>query len=80
MENSQGKYNARHDKHQVDHKFQFGDEVWLHINKERLQGEDKKIKPIRYGPFRILEKIGGNSFRLDLPSYMKFMLLLMLRT
>jgi len=29
------------------------------------------LKPIRYGPFRILEKIGDNAFRLDLPSYMK---------
>lgn len=29
------------------------------------------MKPIRYGPFKILEKIGDNAFRLDLPSYMK---------
>jgi len=57
--------------HNVDHKFQVGDEVWLHISKERLQREGKKIKPIRYGPFRILEKIGNNAFRLDLPSYIK---------
>jgi len=71
LEKSQGKYKARRDKHQVDHKFQVGDEFWLHIIKERLQGEGKKLKPIRYGPFRILEKIGDISFRLDLPSYMK---------
>ena len=37
----------------------------------RLQGEGEKLKPINYGPFKILEKIGNNSFRLDLPSYMK---------
>ena len=42
-----------------------------HISKERLQGEGKKLKPIRYGPLRILEKIGNNAFRLDFPSYMK---------
>ena len=35
-----------------------------------MQGEGKKLKPIRYGPFRILEKIGENSFRLDLLAYM----------
>jgi len=35
-----------------------------------MQGEDEKLKPIRYGPFRILEKIGENSFHLDLPAYM----------
>ena len=35
-----------------------------------MQGEGKKIKPIRYGPFRIVEKIGENAFFLDLPAYM----------
>jgi len=35
-----------------------------------MQGEGKKINPIRYGPFRIIEKIGENAFRLDLPAYM----------
>ena len=44
--------------------------MWLHISKERMQGEGKKLKPIRYGPFEILEKIGTNAFRLNLPPYM----------
>jgi len=35
-----------------------------------MQGEGKKLKPTRYGPFRVLEKIGGNAFCLDLPAYM----------
>jgi len=35
-----------------------------------MQGEGKKLKPIMYGPFRILEKIGENSFCLDLLAYM----------
>ena len=35
-----------------------------------MQGEGKKLKLIRYGPFKILEKIGENSFHLDLPAYM----------
>ena len=55
LENIQGKYKARHDKHRV----------------ERLQGEGKKLKPIRYGPFKILEKVGNNAFKIDLPSYMQ---------
>jgi hypothetical protein len=71
LEKSQAKYKRRQDKNRVDHSFQFVDEVWIYIRKERLKGEDKNLKPIRYGPFKILEKIGNNAFRLDLPSYTK---------
>jgi hypothetical protein len=45
--------------------------VWLHISKDGLKGEEKNIKPIRYGPFTILEKIGTNSFHLNIPPYMQ---------
>jgi hypothetical protein len=71
LEKSQAKYKTRHKKHRVDHSFQVGDEFWLYISKERLKGEGKKLKPIRYGPFKILEKIGNNAFHLDLPLYMQ---------
>jgi hypothetical protein len=71
LEKSQAQYKARLDKHRVDHQFQVGDQVWLHINKEILKGEGKKIKPIYYGPFTILEKSGTNAFRLDLPPYIQ---------
>jgi len=43
----------------------------LYISKERLQGEGKKLKPFRYGPFKIVDKIGENAFCLDLPACMK---------
>ena len=36
-----------------------------------MKGEGKKLKPIRYGPFTILENIGTNAFRLELPPYMQ---------
>ena len=36
-----------------------------------MEGEGKKLKPIKYGPFEILEKIGTNYFRLNLPPYMQ---------
>jgi hypothetical protein len=71
LEKIQTQYKARHNKHKVDHQFQVGDQVWLHINKERLKGEGKKIKPIRYGPFTILEKSCTNAFCLDIPPYMQ---------
>jgi hypothetical protein len=47
-----------------------GDRVWLHLNKEKLQGPGKKIKDLWYGPFEVLEKVGDNSYRLSLPLYM----------
>ena len=71
LEKIQAQYKAQCDKHRVDHKFQVGDQVWFHISKDRLKGEGKKLKPIRYGPFIILEKIGTNAFHLDLPPYMQ---------
>jgi hypothetical protein len=71
LEKSQAKYKTRHDKHGVDHSFQVGDEVCLYISKERLKGEGKKLKPIRDGPFNILEKIGNNALHLDFPPYMQ---------
>ena len=70
LEKSQAKYKARHEKHQMEHSFQVGDQVWLYISNDTMQGEGKKLKPIRYGPFKILEKIGENAFLLDLLAYM----------
>ena len=55
----------------MDHQFQVGDEVGLYISKERLQGEGKNMKPIRYGSFKILAKIGNNAFKFYFPSYMQ---------
>jgi hypothetical protein len=31
LQNSNSKYKQRHDQHQVPHKFQVGDKVWLHL-------------------------------------------------
>jgi hypothetical protein len=36
-----------------------------------MKGEGKNLRPIRYGPFKILENIGTNAFHLDLPAYMQ---------
>ena len=71
MESSQPKYKEIHDKHQVDYHFQVGNQVWLHINTERLQGEGRKLKPNRHGPFTILDQVGNNAFRLYFPPYMQ---------
>ena len=44
--------------------------MWLHLSKKRMQGLGKKLKPYRYGPFKIVQQVGENAFRLDLPPYM----------
>jgi hypothetical protein len=44
LEKSQANYKERHDKHRFDHQFQFSDQVWLHINKDRMKGEGKKTQ------------------------------------
>ena len=36
-----------------------------------MKGEGKNLKPIRYGPFKILKQVGNNAFQLDFPSYMQ---------
>ena len=36
-----------------------------------MQGEGKKMKPIHYGPFKILKQVGNNAFQLDFRSYMQ---------
>ena len=36
-----------------------------------MQGEGTNLKPIHYGPFKIIKKSGNNAFQLELPSYMK---------
>ena len=41
--------------------------IWLKLGKERLKGEGKKLKPIPYGLFRILDQICD---KLDLPPYL----------
>jgi hypothetical protein len=47
--------------------FQLEDQVWLHLDKKRFEGHHHKLLPIRYGLYTILDNIGENAYRLDLP-------------
>jgi len=45
-----------------------GDLVWLHLRKERFPGKRKsKLMPRSDGPFEVIEKIGPNAYKIDLP-------------
>lgn len=46
------------------------DMVWLHLCEKQIQGRGKKLKPIRYGPFEIVQHVGENALKLELPPYM----------
>lgn len=43
----------------------------MHLGKDRIKGKGKNLKPILYGPFGILKKIGDNACQLELPGYME---------
>ena len=48
--------------------FQPGDLVWIHLRKERFPSKRKsKLMPRSDGPFEILEKVGPNAYKIDLP-------------
>jgi hypothetical protein len=48
--------------------FEVGDLVWLHLRKDHFPNLCKsKLMPCVDGPFRVLEKIKGNAYKLELP-------------
>ena len=65
------KSNARAMQHANKHKkevhFQPGDLVWIHLRKERFPCKRKsKLVPRSDGPFEIMEKVGPNTYKVDL--------------
>jgi len=49
-------------------RFEPGDLVWIHINKGRFPSKRKsKLMPRADGPFRIIEKVNDNAYKVDLP-------------
>jgi hypothetical protein len=70
LQKSNDKYKQCHDQHQVPHKFQVGDKVWLHLQKERLTGPHRKLLPLLYGPYTITKAVGDNSFELNIPPFL----------
>jgi hypothetical protein len=54
----------------VPHKFQVGDKVWLHLQKERLTRPHQKLFPLRYGPYTITKFMGDNAFELNIPPFL----------
>jgi hypothetical protein len=70
LQKSNDKYKQRHDQHRVPHKFQAGDKVWLHLQKEHLTRPHWKLHPLYYGSYTITKVVGDNSFELNIPPFL----------
>ena len=51
--------------------YQPGDKVWLSSRNLRTQRPSKKLDSKNLGPFKVLEKVGATSYRLQLPASMQ---------
>jgi hypothetical protein len=54
----------------VPHKFQVGENVWLHLLKERFTGPHRKLHPFFYGPYTITKVVSDNDFELNIPPFL----------
>ena len=63
------KYIMYGDKGRKKIVFEPSDLVWLHLRKDRFSGLRKsKLMPQADGPFKLLEKINNNAYKLELPA------------
>ncbi|WVZ52045.1 hypothetical protein U9M48_003140 [Paspalum notatum var. saurae] len=69
IENMNEKYKLAGSKGRKQVLFEPGDLVWLHLRKERFSDLSKsKLMPRAAGPFKVLEKINDNAYKLELPA------------
>ena len=62
------KYSKQANKHQKPAAFKEGDLVWIHLRKERFPSKrSSKLMPRADGPFRVLQRIGENAYKIELP-------------
>jgi hypothetical protein len=67
IERMNAKYKISGDKSRKQLDFEPGDLVWLHLRKERFPDLRKsKLMSRANGPFKVLEKINENAYKLDL--------------
>ena len=53
------------------HEYKPGDQVWLEASNLKSIHPSRKLGPKRYGPFKIIEKIGHTTYQLLLPDNWK---------
>jgi hypothetical protein len=68
IEKMNEKYRIAGSKGRKQVKLDVGDLVWLHLRKDRFPDLRKsKLMPRAAGPFKIIEKINDNAYKLELP-------------
>lgn len=68
LEKKTEKYKQRMDQNRKEVIFEPGDWVWLHLRTERFPTKrSSKLSPRGDGPFKIVERINNNAYRLELP-------------
>ena len=69
IEHMNAKFKVAGDKGKKHVVFDVGDLVWLHLRKERFPDLRKsKLMPRAAGPFKVLQRINDNAYKLELPA------------
>lgn len=64
---SQGNMENQYNKHKRDDHFALGDQVLIHKNVWGTNSTYNKMRPIYFGPYRIIKVLNENSYEVDLP-------------
>ena len=68
IEKQNEKYIKQANRHRKFVEFQEGDLVWINLRNDIFpQGKFSKLKPKVDGLFKVLEKIGENAYKIELP-------------